>query len=703
MTSRSIGLPLIAASACFILGCPDPAQPQGGQPAPVSQPQPPVGSNEAKANEVSPRWVKVRPIFHVEGDTNDWYALFDAGRFSLEISANERSETFPLNQEDWNATGEALEWRTFRLPLRQIDDVSVRIKHNGDVLGAGKIGIDLGGEGRTEFNCKRGDRTAFRASIELQSISDGEATAKATEDLLRTRATFYARHVDEWQRLYNRGGTFTLELRVADSTPQTIVLGPEDWNRTLEDSEWKKVDSFPASRPVDLNVRILHDSAPVGEARLTLTSSEIVSLTRIDCRSGGLVSFTADIEFNLFRGSASPPLVVQTVKQASSDAQAPSAAWPQDTGDEMRNSFGRYCDANGLIGLEENPGINIADGNGVLFTSEALVYLSRTGKANEGDRRRLVGVIRSLQAKPGVINRNPPPGYHETQEGWDDYVGLTTAARVLGGEARALAQEVLEHGRTSLPPWFYNNEREGLRDHTGAYNIRATFGRAPWYIAHFYWCAGETPPEHLQMAWAACIGSYGPDAEDYGGWILQWLMIQALPDDAPLLCRSAARAWMKRFRARFPEGIRGAMAGYFRDPNHPLIRFAPGMDTERFIGMDDPLEAAFAELMRWVSEVLHTLVALASDVTARVERTAAKVTQTADRLEQLIQARTRSIVQRVNETQERIVRGAGGVVDRAGGAVERVLKRCKCVRAFGGCVGSCHGACGGEGCTCPGD
>lgn len=701
---------LVAALTLSMIGCPDP--PEASGPPPQTPPtsssssQTPPGSPEGKveppaaippANTVQYRWVKARPIFYVEGDTSDWYALFDAGQFMLEMLVDGRSQVFPLNHEDWNGTGEALEWRTLRLPL-SVESIGVKVGHNDSVLGSGTVDLTFDGTVcSTEFNCVRGDRVAFRTRVEVQSISDGEATARMADDLLRVRTTFYARNVDEWYRLYNRGGKFALEVTVAGSAPQLFELGPEDWNRTLEDTEWKLVAAFPATRPVDVGLRILHDSSLLGEAKLTVGAVDVVSLTKMDCRSGGLASFTADVEFNFFRRGAPPPPVRQAT--ASSAPTRSSAAWPSNTGDEMRDAFGRYCDANGLIGLDANPGVNIADGNGVLFTSEALVFLHRAGKVNDADRQRLVTLVRSLQAKPGVINRNPPAGFHETQEGWDDYIGLTVASRLLGDDAQTLAREVLVHGQNSFPPWFYNNERENLRDHTGELNIRATFGRAPWYIAHFYWCAGETPPEHLQVAWAACVGSYGSDPEDFGGWILQWLMIQALPDDAPLLCRSAARAWMKRFRTRFPEGIRGAMAGYFRDQNHPLIQFAPAMESERFLNVNDPLEAAFAELMHLASELLHAVIAVLSDAAVRVERGAATVAQAAERMESMIRSRTATIVKRVNETQERVVRGADRVVERAG----EVLKRCHCVRAFGGCVGSCHGACGGQGCTCPGD
>jgi hypothetical protein len=271
-----------------------------------------------------------------------------------------------------------------------------------------------------------------------------------------------------------------------------------------------------------------------------------------------------------------------------------------------REAFGSFSDDNNLLQPGRNPSISRGAGNGVLYTSEEMIYLSKMGAITGNDRRQFVALVRSLQATEGLINRNPPSGYHDDQEGPDDYIGLTAAAHVLGGEAQKIADEVASYGDSHL--WFMNNVRQGSSlDNGGQRNISAFFARFPWYIAHFHHCAGHSSNPIFETAWAAFIAKGARENDSADGLVLQWLMIQCLPPSASPIVKAAVLGWTQRFKKNFPNGLRDINGKMFVS-DHPLVRFAPAPEEYDFQGIDDILASLIVLLQNQAEIVIKAIV-----------------------------------------------------------------------------------------------
>lgn len=246
------------------------------------------------------------------------------------------------------------------------------------------------------------------------------------------------------------------------------------------------------------------------------------------------------------------------------------------------------------------------DGNGVLNTSEAFIFLVAQGQATDVDRRHFVGLIRSVQVEPGLINRKP--GDRASLEGWDDYVGMVAASRFLGGEAQVIADEVLAYGIRH--GFAYNNVQPGNPINDGG--LGPWIGRYPYFAAHLFWSARQMPPRELMLAWAAGIlwEAKGIKASNnFGDMILQWIIVRSAPKRLALMCPEcevARKEWDHHFMERFHGGIQELIRAYSHPPDEPLIALAaapPEVDLDM-----QPL-TAFQE----IAEIAQLLVAIAQD------------------------------------------------------------------------------------------
>jgi hypothetical protein len=168
---------------------------------------------------------------------------------------------------------------------------------------------------------------------------------------------------------------------------------------------------------------------------------------------------------------------------------------------------------------------------------------------------------------PGLYGRSRT---NRDQQGIDDYVGVSTAAWMVG--SIHVAKEILNYGKKNV--WVYNNVRPGTNDDwDGSFNASAQMGRYPALICHLYWCAKETPPLWLQIYWAGSVllASFKP-RKDQDNWILSWLMIQV----------GRGRTWfidlvisIHEFQRNmiFKDGMRQVFLEYFGDPEHPCARY----------------------------------------------------------------------------------------------------------------------------------
>ena len=190
---------------------------------------------------------------------------------------------------------------------------------------------------------------------------------------------------------------------------------------------------------------------------------------------------------------------------------------------------------------------------------------------NDTDRGDFVKLVRSLEAAPGLINRNPPTGYHDDQEGPDQYIALVAASHVLGRSAQQIANEVAAYGDSH--GWLMNNVRKGSAlDKDGHLNVSAAFLRFPQYVAHFHFCAGLPTDPVTEAVWAAVIANGAKHDSAPDSVVLQWFMIQCLPSHASPIVKAAVLAWARRFKQNYPNGLRDVNARNFK-PAQPACSF----------------------------------------------------------------------------------------------------------------------------------
>lgn len=221
----------------------------------------------------------------------------------------------------------------------------------------------------------------------------------------------------------------------------------------------------------------------------------------------------------------------------------------------LREEIAQYQDADGFV----TPRIGVGSNNGILYTSEYYVLLVKLGLARHDDLYAFEQTMRKCQIEPGLFKRHPGAS---DQEGPDDYIGLTTAAYLLGSD---IAKEVLDYGKRHA--FLYNNEMPGSVEHTDDRpNYSAMFGRSPSLIAHLYFAAGETPSFPLRLCWAVSVAysAFRPSS-DQDSHILSSLLVSAMGDKSGL-CAHAARLRPSESK------MRQIVGDYFSDPHHPLAR-----------------------------------------------------------------------------------------------------------------------------------
>jgi len=251
----------------------------------------------------------------------------------------------------------------------------------------------------------------------------------------------------------------------------------------------------------------------------------------------------------------------------------------------MKEDYQKYRDCNGLLQTVENPPPPGNSGNGILYTGEMFVNFALLDQVTDEDRTRWVSIIRSLEVSPGLINRNPPTGPHPDQEAFDDYVGLTTSAYLMGGACQQICEDIFNQGQKTYwgISWIYNNvsPQTPLKQPDGSWNWSALLLKSPAVVSSIYTCSGRVPPFIYRLAWAITIGTASMrdrrtpthPSVDSGARILSWLLIQALPPKKYPLCEWGAKFWWKRFKQDYPGGINQAFSEYF-GPQHPLTLYS---------------------------------------------------------------------------------------------------------------------------------
>jgi len=238
------------------------------------------------------------------------------------------------------------------------------------------------------------------------------------------------------------------------------------------------------------------------------------------------------------------------------------AAGERDIKMALREEIRDYRDADKLVAYYKcDPTKSNASGNGVLYTSLYYLTLQRRGELTDEDCTEFRKIMDRCQTEyAGLYKRGP---YHPDQNAMDDYIGLTTASRLIWEE---ISKDVLIYGQST--GWVYNNVQPAQ------FTFTSWFGRMPQVIAHFHWAAGETPPLWMQMYWSlALFYSSFAKKEDQDAWLMSWLMIQSRYGGLGKPMGWAARKWWLKYDENFPGiGAPGLVARCL-DPGHPLGRY----------------------------------------------------------------------------------------------------------------------------------
>jgi len=223
-------------------------------------------------------------------------------------------------------------------------------------------------------------------------------------------------------------------------------------------------------------------------------------------------------------------------------------------------------------------------GNCLMFLGEEYVIKSDLGLEPE-DRGSFYLMATLCQTEIGNFRRTPKDcPFSKDQEGWDDFMGLTTAALLMkGGEPDLLPVAVVMFGRAHFFRWGPFRFRYCWPTPKGDADTIDERDPAPWlgrylqFVAHLRWCVGETPSLLQRFVWCWSIAFAGwndPDGQD--PWRLTYLMVRARklrrrwwhPENL------AERIWRMRFLKRWPGGISDVRRVYFKDGDHPLAVFA---------------------------------------------------------------------------------------------------------------------------------
>lgn len=345
---------------------------------------------------------------------------------------------------------------------------------------------------------------------------------------------------------------------------------------------------------------------------------------------------------------------------SSSEVRVQSAGPPPEAPScqpGIRQEYTPYSDCDGLVQDarqdRSKTGFHATNGNGVLYTSEAFVFMSAHADVKPEDRENFAHLVQDVQVERGLINRSPPRGHQPGagKEGWDDYVGLVAASHALGGDARGVARDVLEYGiRTGF---LFNNINPGTNiGADGKADPSFVFARYPEFPAHLFFAAGMVPPPGLRLLWAGAITA---GSTELGPLILQWLMVNSTPRNLGAVapeCAIAKRRWLERFARRYPGGIKDALRDYFTDKTHPLIAAAVDLpEGDDAVGLQGILVEAATVIEAMVEAVLEEV----------------------STIQKLADAKLKSLASRANPAVGDVLKVIDAGIDVAGAAIDVAL------------------------------
>lgn len=236
---------------------------------------------------------------------------------------------------------------------------------------------------------------------------------------------------------------------------------------------------------------------------------------------------------------------------------------------KYRHFIAKWSDRWDMLHNCENPNGRTTF-NPLVYTSEHYLTLAAKGWLKPGDRTSFETIVNRcwVPGHMGLLHRGPE--IPDQQQGVDDYIAVTTAAKVLG--LRYIAEAILQYGLKNK--WFYNNVNPGSRMHPdGRFNDSAWFERYLHVIAHFYWCTGDTPDLARRTYWALSVGTSAQAGnKDHDGWILTSMLVKAC-EGRTYAETKAANCFLDKRAENFPGGMSQLYGRYFANELHPLAQW----------------------------------------------------------------------------------------------------------------------------------
>lgn len=250
-----------------------------------------------------------------------------------------------------------------------------------------------------------------------------------------------------------------------------------------------------------------------------------------------------------------------------------------------------YTDTDGCIAPTRGPHQGSASRNGLLYTSEAFITMSRlmaNGVHYLSTGPEFTRLVNLCWKEPGLLKRGP---HFTDQEGPDDYVGVIACSAIYApdilwkiynyGQNKTKLRGIFTDGKTTnlwlwksldfIFGWVsvrynYNNVNPGTMSRS------SWLGRQGQLIAHLHHALGTRPSFLLRMWWALAVFSASFAAKtDQDSWMLTWLLVTTYRGGSRL-CTLASKVWWYSLHKNFGQEAQGICARTL-EPGHPLGRY----------------------------------------------------------------------------------------------------------------------------------
>lgn len=143
---------------------------------------------------------------------------------------------------------------------------------------------------------------------------------------------------------------------------------------------------------------------------------------------------------------------------------------------DLRDEIKPYIDENGLVLPKKNSPGSPETGNGLLYTSIYYTFLVKLKQFQKGDELDFARLVLSCQVDTNAGLYHRAPDKTEEQIAWDDYIGVISAASIIGCHGLLNMRRQAERRYLGVLRFcFPNLNPEKLSP------LKAWFGRNPWF------------------------------------------------------------------------------------------------------------------------------------------------------------------------------------------------------------------------------